>query len=228
MSSPADSGSPSPSIHEKREKSSFPANLRRWLTSPVVAIVSGLAGPLTAFLGIALAMALSSSWFSWFDNALSDLGVSPAAPFFNGGLILCGIITLPFALRLTLILRQRHPLPGIISGLLLTASMIFLIGVGVFTENAGRIHGAVSVLFFVTLLLSGLAAGVTLALDPSTLLHGVLAIALSLAATITWILYWLLQPWNGVAIPEFISAISAYLWVIPVDIHLYRQEAPNC
>jgi len=227
MSTSDSSASPASDTQEVEGPSSFLGSLWRWLTSPMVATLSGIVGPLTAFLGITVAVALSSSWFNWFNNALSDLGVSPAALFFNGGLIACGLLTLPFALRLTIILRGNHRLIGTASGLLLVASMLFLVGVGVFTEDAGDIHKIVSVIFFVTLLLSGIAAGSTLILNPSTRLYGALAVSLSLTSTAVWAIYWLLHPWGGVAIPEFISAITAYLWVAPLNIYLYRQAIPR-
>ncbi|MCK4783217.1 MAG: hypothetical protein KAV87_05655, partial [Desulfobacteraceae bacterium] len=50
-------------------------------TSSRFAAVCGILGPLIAFTAILVAIGVSASWFSWFDNALSDLG----HPFRLGG-----------------------------------------------------------------------------------------------------------------------------------------------
>ena len=60
----------------------------------------GLLGPLAALLFIGVSILLSP-WFSWGNNALSDLGHSvnsDVAPLFNFGLLLSGFFTILYAL----------------------------------------------------------------------------------------------------------------------------------
>lgn len=64
-----------------------------------VAAVSGVGASTLSFGGIVLAVALAP-WFSLTDNALSDLGVADSAAVataFNWGLILAGLVALPYA-----------------------------------------------------------------------------------------------------------------------------------
>lgn len=64
-----------------------------------VAAVSGVGASALSFGGITLAVALAP-WFSLTDNALSDLGVADSAAVavaFNWGLMLAGLVALPYA-----------------------------------------------------------------------------------------------------------------------------------
>ncbi|MFX1475098.1 MAG: DUF998 domain-containing protein [Promethearchaeota archaeon] len=208
------------------------------LTSARFAAVCGILGPLVALTAILVAIGMSASWFTWFDNALSDLGhpymlggggsggtpgVNLAAPVFNGGLIACGIITLPLALRLIL-QRDHKSTLGSIGGVLLLVSQFFLISIGVFNEAFGRLHGLVSVGFFVTVLLFGVIYGITMALAPETRWFGIFAFFLALAGAIFWGAYFFdLVPFTGVAIPEIVSVAAVIVWVIPLCLRLYMR-----
>ncbi len=205
-------------------------------TSSRFAAVCGILGPLIAFTAILVAIGLSASWFSWFDNALSDLGhpfrlggssgplgVNLAAPIFNSGLIACGIITLPLAFRLIL-QRDHKSIIGSVGGVFLLVSQFFLIGIGVLHEAFGDLHYIVSVGFFVTVLLFGMIYGVTLALSSETRWFGVVAFLLAIVGAVFWVAYMLsLVPWSGVAIPEIVSAAAVVGWVIPLCIRLYLR-----
>jgi len=71
--------------------------------------VAGLCGvivPVVAFSCIFIAISLSP-WFSWTENALSDLGVGGAAWVFNSGLMVGGILTMVFAVGLWAAFRKR-------------------------------------------------------------------------------------------------------------------------
>lgn len=206
------------------------------LTSSRLAAVCGILGPIIALTAILVAIGVSASWFNWFDNALSDLGhpfrlggssgtpgTNLAAPIFNIGLIACGIITLPLALRLIL-QRDHKSILGSIGGVLLLVSQFFLIGIGVLNEAFGDLHFIVSVGFFVTVLLFGLIYGVTMILTPETRWFGVTAFLLAIAGAAFWVAYYLsLVPFSGVAIPEIVSAAAVIAWVIPLCIRLYMR-----
>lgn len=70
--------------------------------------VSGVLTPIVAFTLISLAIA-SYSEFSWTGNALSDLGIQEGATaiLLNSGLIIAGILTIVFALGLSVLLQGK-------------------------------------------------------------------------------------------------------------------------
>src|SRR3990172_349550 len=82
---------------------------------------------------------------------LSDLGVRQAAWAFNTGCVLAGLLIIPFALSAPH-LFHRGPLTWAGAAFFMHAG-VFLVGVGVFTEHFGVIHGIVSFGFFGSLLL---------------------------------------------------------------------------
>jgi len=66
----------------------------------------GLTNPVIVFMLIALSISYSP-WFSWTENALSDLGVHGiAAILFNSGLIIGGVLAITFAIGLRDIAAQ--------------------------------------------------------------------------------------------------------------------------
>jgi len=77
---------------------------------------------------------------------VSDLGVGAGASYFNAGVISAGILSIPFAATLALVLRPSKL--GIAGSTTLILAGMFLAGVGIFTENAGEAHWIVSISFF--------------------------------------------------------------------------------
>jgi len=215
------------------------SSLRRLATSSRVAAIAGILGPLVAFVGIAVAILMSASWFNWVTKALSDLGhpfmlggshgilgLNLAAPIFNGSLIACGLITLPLAIRLIILQRELKSALGMLGGILLIIAQAFLIGIGIFNESAGDIHFLVSVGFFVNILLFGLVYGVMMMRASKTRLFGIYTFVLAFVSAAIWILYFTpLTLWTGPAIPETISAVATLAWVFPLCVRLYRLKA---
>ena len=111
----------------------------------------GLAGP-SIFLIMWLTAIAFTPGYRVFEQWVSDLGVGGGAVFFNSGVILAGLLTIPFAVTLALVLRPSRL--GFVGSAVLIVASVALIGVGVFTENAGRMHGIMSISFFVSILLA--------------------------------------------------------------------------
>jgi len=88
--------------------------------------------------------------YSPYTAWLSDLGVGETALFFNLGLILAGIMGLMLSISLY---NFKARLTTLGTTLLLLVD-VFLIGVGIFTEDYGVLHTYVSFIFFI---LAGLA-----------------------------------------------------------------------
>ena len=184
---------------------------KKWLG---LAGLCGVATPAVALSFIFLAISLSP-WFSWTANALSDLGVGEAAWVFNSGLMAGGILTMVFAAGLLVAFGGRAL--GRVGAVLLFLDAIALLGIGVFSEAAGDIHSYFSVAFFVLLPLSLFLLGADAVMVGSkkfgsfTIVDGALVI-----------LPWAFG-WDGVAIPEAISALVASIWIMAEGVRLTRS-----
>ena len=212
----------------------------RFFTSTRFAALGGIIGPIIAFIGIFVSIAISGSWFNWYTNALSDLGhpsrlggssgipgFNPAALLYNGSLIVTGLLTLPLTFWLIYHQRGESSILGMLAGIILFIAQLFLISVGIFHEEFGDLHGAVSVGFFVFILLAGMTYGIRLLLTPENRLFGIVAFGLPFISAIIWAVHILLPgvlPWTGVAIPEMISAIVSVGWVLPLAFRLYIES----
>lgn len=94
------------------------------------------------------------------ENFLSDLGVGEkSAVFFNSAAIIAGFFAILLSFALYRIFRNSSLCKG--GSVTLTFGGIFLIGIGIITEQYAVIHATVSGLFFaslsVTLIIFGLA-----------------------------------------------------------------------
>ncbi|KYK30537.1 MAG: hypothetical protein AYK23_04515 [Candidatus Proteinoplasmatales archaeon SG8-5] len=191
-------------------------NPRVVLTSKPVTLL-GIIGPVIAMLAIAVAIALSP-WFSFSDNALSDLGVSSVAAIFNWGLIICGAMMAPFILGLWLRIADGVRLRKVGLALLFLAALA-LIGIGVFTEDSMDLHFFVSFAFFVLLLSGLLFFGVSTLADAELRIIGIIAMVSVAIGMVAWAV-----DWGGVAIPELLSAVPAMLVLIILAVKTYAWE----
>ncbi len=87
--------------------------------------------------------------YSTADNYISDLGVGPSALIFNSSVFLMGLLLIIGAYFLHRAFRFS------MLTVLLVLTAVGVMGVGVFTEDFGAIHGVVSLMAF---LFSGLSA----------------------------------------------------------------------
>ena len=185
----------------------------------------GIINPILTFILIGLAIS-QASWFSWTENALSDLGVhAESATLFNSGLILGGILTLVFAFGMLRFYGDQAVGRGGAFFLLLAG--IFLASIGIFPETApNNIHYVVSVAFFAALPLSLLFQSVALLQKPKNRTLGAFTLAMAIIALIPWTIWIPLKPYRGVAIPELVSAAAAAFWSISMGTKLMRQREP--
>jgi len=161
----------------------------------------GIIGLLIAYLSIGLAIYFSS-WFSWYRNALSDLGhaqKSNVALIFNFGLLSSGFLITIYAVKSL----SRYAKYTSIS---LTFSALMLQSIAAFDEIYGEIHFAVSVLFFVS---AGISC-IIYSIEEKT----VLAALAFLVGLLAWILYWMGIYKAGISVPEIISALAATSCII--------------
>lgn len=167
-------------------------------------------GPLYALASIWVSIALSP-WFTWHDNAISDLGVHPVAPIFNISLIACGVMCAVFSAGAFLRLRSLILKSGI--SLILLAS-ISLVGIGVFTEDYSPQHMFFSVAFFALLLLASLMLGPYFLLKRKTMDLGVAGILVLVIGLFGWAYHVAVGWGNGVAIPEAMTFVPGALWFV--------------
>jgi hypothetical membrane protein len=207
-----------------------------FLFSSRLGAICGLLGPLIGFASIAIAISLSPSWFNWWTNALSDLGhpamlgglignpgLNPAAPYFNGGLILTGIVTMIFCTHLLMFFHLRKNIIGMIGTFLFMISMTFLSLVGVYHEALLFPHAIAAIGFFFTLFICTIILGIVFVRNPSTRIEGIIALIMGVIITCTlFVGFSNLAPWTGAAIPEMIMAIAGFIWIVPVCIRMYR------
>ena len=185
----------------------------RWLG------IFGLVAPCVG-LSMVLFATTQAPWFSWQENALSDLGVGETALLFNAGLILAGALALPLAASLWSTIF--HDPVGRFGTGMLAFACVSLVLIGVFSEDAGRIHYWVSVAFFTSLPLAMLVFGVSMFLNRSAThpIHLPLTVILATIAALAWAM-----PRDGVAIPEIISSAAGSLWFVVSGVRVLTDGA---
>jgi len=188
-----------------------------------ISAVCGILTPIIAFTFIFLAIA-SFPEFSWTNNALSDLGVQEgiAAVLFNSGLIISGILAFVFAVGLVKFLSEQ--LLGRIGALVFAIDTLMLVAIGVFSENFGRIHYYVSVMFFALFPISILIIFATL-LHRGKVKTGLFTLLVAAIAAVAWIIQFTIKFGSNVAIPETISALSASAWSIVLGFQMFQKAS---
>jgi hypothetical membrane protein len=164
-------------------------------------VLLGVIGPLVAFFFIAVSIVLSP-WFSWQNNALSDLGHSAnsnVAPLFNFGLLLSGFIIIIYSL--TSFRKQAK-----YTSYFLILSGLSLQFVATFDEVYRLLHTQVSVIFFLMLALASISYTIEK--------RSILSFSAFIVGLSSWILYGLKIYDTGIAVPETISAIMVAIWVM--------------
>ncbi|MFC4543813.1 DUF998 domain-containing protein [Halosolutus amylolyticus] len=193
-----------------------------------IATRCGIAAPIVALGAVVLATIVASpETFTWRGRALSDMGRYGAETFalFNGGLIVGGLLGLPFAWRLWQTSRGVVERVGVA---LLVVAVAGLIGVGVFFLDHTAVYLETERHFLAALTFFGVApiaqwvygTGQVLADDRR---GGLVSIWLGIAHPIAW-LGWLLyragsaDPWAWFAVPEFVAALAFGGWILVVAV----------
>lgn len=188
--------------------------LRR-IFEPEIAAWLGPIAPICAAIFIGISIVLSP-WFSWTNNALSDLGISEVAHIFNSGLILTGLLLSIFAISFVRINQgSRLGLAGAIS---LFTTGVSVVGVGVFTKNSLRIHILFALICFASLILSSILLGLRFTFNRETKRIGILALSAGPLSIFVWIA--IRMP--GVAIQETLSGLAAFSWFIPISMRFRK------
>ncbi len=183
----------------------------------------GIIAPLAAFTCIMIAIA-SYPAFSWTDNALSDLGIVSGitGPVFNFGLYFSGLFVFKFAVFG--LFRHLGSWVGKIGALTFAATAWALMGIGIAHENIPPYHYLFSVAFFVLLPISLFIITAAFALKRQTKM-ALFTLLIAVAAATPWILQFTLNYVQGVAIPEFTSALAGSTWTIVLSYKMLKTPA---
>jgi hypothetical membrane protein len=106
-----------------------------------------------SFVALYATAASQDPEYTFLENYLSDLGVGPGAWAFNSALMVTGVMLSLFAV-FGLIPSLPPERLARMSGALLALAGMFLVNVGIFTEDAGDTHLVLSYAFFLTVLAS--------------------------------------------------------------------------
>ena len=181
--------------------------------------ILGIIGPIISLVTIIMAIMLSLSWFTWEGNALSDLGNYDnglfAAIVFNAGLILTGIFLLIFVYCFVRAIKDLPTKLGLIPFFI---ALVFLIAIGVFSENAGIIHYYVSVGFFGSFPFAMWFVGLGFLRFRKFWWFSLISIILPFYSIYMWTSWFggVFPFWTGNAIPEITTALTGigWLWLI--------------
>jgi hypothetical membrane protein len=178
----------------------------------------GILAPLIAIIFIVASIVLLPR-FSWWNNALSDLGrsatteVAPkseVASLFNFGLLLSGFLTILYSITSFRNHAKYTSYVLVIVGLSLQL-------VATFDEVYDPLHFQVSVLFFVAL---GFAS-ISYAVEK----RSILAFAALIIGSVSWILYGMEIYRAGIAVPETISSMATVTWVMLSALRIYFNKS---
>ena len=168
------------------------------------AVLCGLVAVALFLVLYIIAMSLDSTYV-FGKNYLSDLGVSDGAWAFNAAVILTGLLLIPFSV-LGLGPALGSTIWAVTSKIVLVIAALFLVSVGVFTEDAGDIHGVVSYGFFLTMLVA--FAFIVLALHRTKYL-GESGYGFTLLVLIFGLI---LLPMGGDPLSETLAVLGIIIW----------------
>lgn len=188
-----------------------------------VSAICGSLAPIVAFTCILLSI-ISSSNFNWFNNALSDLGVEKGVTsvLFNLGLIVSGVLLWIFGLGFFMSFRKNAL--TVAATLSYMIDVFALVMIGIFNENSKPLHYCFSLAFFILFPVSTLmVCSAFFRLKRQKM--GFFTLATGAFAAIVWAVQFLVEPFQGVAIPETLSALAACAWVVVMSVDMFTQAS---
>jgi hypothetical membrane protein len=173
------------------------------------AAACGIAAPVVAILAVVVPTFLTPS-FSWTGTSISHMGGEgkPAAFVLNYGLILAGLLGIPFVWRLWT--ETGHVFQKV-GALLFALSVVGMGGVGVFPLPSDN-HGLVAITHF-----AGYTFGLWVYGTGTALLGrvrwGLATIWLGLAHVLAWVV-WGIAGLEGIALPELAGSVIFASWIL--------------
>jgi hypothetical membrane protein len=107
----------------------------------------------------------------------------------------------------------------------LIISLIFLISIGIFSENFGDIHFYVSVGFFLFFPFAMWITGISWMRFKPLRPFAAISLILPFLSVVFWWFHFVGNPyWTGAAIPEIVTAMSAILWCWTINYFHFRGK----
>ncbi|HDQ06315.1 MAG TPA: DUF998 domain-containing protein [Candidatus Bathyarchaeota archaeon] len=174
-------------------------------------------------LTLVLAATILSPWFSWENNALSELGVGEVSLLFNGAMLIGGVIIFFFALGLREYFLDGNRLVRVGVNLVIVASILLAL-VSVFIFDMMLMHGIVSL---GPLLLAPLGF-VFIGFGTEETKIRKFSIGCGVAALVSILILpmiILFLPFNaGFAVPEIINTAITTVWLFAVGTELIKHK----
>jgi hypothetical membrane protein len=178
----------------------------------------GLVGPAISTGMIFHAISISP-WFDWQRDALSHLGVSANAIWFNVGVIAGGLLTAVLAIGVSRWMG-RSWLARVGSAAVLVGA-VGLALVGVFPEHYGRLHFVAALTHFFVTPLGYIILGMGM-LRKGLHVRGALTVCAGVAA----LLAITRTPHDGYAVPEMLEALILSVWTFSMGMDLLLGGGP--
>jgi hypothetical membrane protein len=177
-----------------------------------IAAWCGLAGPVTSAAMIFHSITVSP-WFNWHRDALSKIGVSANAIWFNAGVFVGGVLTAVLAVGVGRWIGRGWL--GRVGCAAVLLGAIALALVGVFPEDRGRLHFLVATTYFLVTPLGYMLLGMAM-LRKGLRVHGALTVCAGVAALLA-----LTQtPHDGYAVPEILASLIVDTWTFSMGMNL--------
>lgn len=179
--------------------------------------IAGILAPIVSFLFIAIAVA-THPWFSFTENALSDLGALHTENnwIFNLALILGGSLAMVFSLYLQK--KGSNAVENAGYAVFLIAS-IFMTSIGVFPEGTS-VHFTVSLMFYILSAVAMSISGIGFFISKRRCEGAASIIFVSFGLLVA-----LAVKWKGIAIPETIGALAIALWTYMLIFRVMKKDA---
>lgn len=185
--------------------------------------LAGLSGVLGSVLPLVMVLAATffSTWFSWNENALSELGVGEQATLFNSAMLIGGALNLLFGLGLYKYFSGEKLIKSGVTSIMLSSISLAL--VGVFTVDYHIPHGLAAFGYFMLsptgflLIASGTKGGIIRKLG---FICGVGAL---FAILVLPVVFLALSLNVGFAVPELIEGLIISVWTIYLSTRLIER-----
>ena len=185
--------------------------------------LAGLSGVLGSVLPLVMVLSATffSTWFSWNENALSELGVGEQATLFNSAMLIGGALNLLFGLGLYKYFSGEKLIKSGVT--LIILSSISLALVGVFTVDYHIPHGLAAFGYFMLsptgflLIAFGTKEGIIRKLG---FICGVAAL---FAILVLPVVFLALSLNVGFAVPELIEGLIISVWTIYISTRILKR-----